>query len=100
MRENTNEKYPRIIIWENVCGAFSSSKGEDFRQVLEQISKIKCENISIPKPQNGKMQDVLWEEHLVLHGESWMHNILESPKDVRESFLSQIYRRRCKRNII
>ena len=54
MRENTNEKYPRIIIWENVCGAFSSSKGEDFRQVLEQISKIKCENISIPKPSKWK----------------------------------------------
>lgn len=50
MREGTNGKYPKIIIWENVCGAFSSSKGEDFRQVLEQISKIKDENISIPKP--------------------------------------------------
>jgi DNA (cytosine-5)-methyltransferase 1 len=31
MREDTNGKYPRYIVWENVPGAFSSNKGEDFR---------------------------------------------------------------------
>lgn len=50
MRYKTNEKYPRWSIWENVPGAFSSNKGEDFRCVLESMCKIKNENFSIPKP--------------------------------------------------
>ncbi|EJW89815.1 protein containing C-5 cytosine-specific DNA methylase domain protein, partial [gut metagenome] len=37
MRRKTNGKYPRWICWENVPGAFSSNKGEDFRAVLEAI---------------------------------------------------------------
>lgn len=34
MRCATDGKYPRFIVWENVPGAFSSNKGEDFRCVL------------------------------------------------------------------
>ena len=40
MRRATNGKYPRWICWENVPGAFSSNKGEDFKIVLEEIIKI------------------------------------------------------------
>ena len=40
MRESTNGKYPRFAVWENVPGAFSSNKGEDFRIVLEELIKI------------------------------------------------------------
>lgn len=40
MREATNGVYPRIALWENVPGAFSSNKGEDFRVVLEELIKI------------------------------------------------------------
>ncbi len=50
MREATNGKYPRYIVWENVPGAFSSNKGEDFRAVLAEICKVKEECVSIPKP--------------------------------------------------
>ena len=50
MREATNGKYPRFIVWENVPGAFSSNKGEDFRAVLEEVCKIKDECVSVPKP--------------------------------------------------
>ena len=50
MREKTNGRYPRFIVWENVCGAFSSSKGEDFRCVLESIVQIKDKTLSISKP--------------------------------------------------
>jgi len=48
MREKTNGKYPRYIVWENVPGAFSSNKGEDFRLVLESICRIKDETASVP----------------------------------------------------
>lgn len=50
MREATNGKNPRYIVWENVPGAFSSNKGEDFRAVLEEICKVKDEQVSVSKP--------------------------------------------------
>lgn len=52
MRCATNGSYPRYIVWENVPGAFSSNKGEDFRAVLEEICKVKDGEFSVP--QSGK----------------------------------------------
>lgn len=40
MKEATNGQYPTFALWENVPGAFSSNKGEDFRVVLEELIKI------------------------------------------------------------
>ena len=40
MREATNGGYPTFALWENVPGAFTSNKGEDFRTVLEELIKI------------------------------------------------------------
>ena len=54
MRCATNGKYPRFIVWENVLGAYSSSGGYDFNQVLEEISKIKNKTLSIPMPENKR----------------------------------------------
>lgn len=48
MREKTNGEKPRYIIWENVTGALNSSKGEDFRAVIEGIARIKYHEVSIP----------------------------------------------------
>jgi DNA (cytosine-5)-methyltransferase 1 len=47
MREQTNGTYPRYIVWENVPGAFSSNKGEDFRTVLEEICRVKDPEVSV-----------------------------------------------------
>ena len=54
MRCATNGKYPRYIVWENVPGAFSSNKGEDFKAVLEAIVGIVCPDTPVPMPENGK----------------------------------------------
>lgn len=51
MRCATNGKYPRFAVWENVVGALSSNKGEDFRCVLKELCKIKIPDISVPKPE-------------------------------------------------
>ena len=64
MREKTNGQKPRYIIWENVTGAFSSNKGEDYRRVLEEITKIKEPELSIPKP-DGK-----WRKAGVIMGDN------------------------------
>lgn len=41
MRCATGGRYPRYIVWENVPGAFSSNKGEDFKAVLRTLSSLK-----------------------------------------------------------
>ncbi len=41
---------PRYMVWENVPGAFSSSEGEDFRAVLEEIVRIKDSSRYVPRP--------------------------------------------------
>ena len=41
---------PRFAVWENVPGAFSSNKGEDFRAVLEAFASIRENDVSIPRP--------------------------------------------------
>ena len=55
MRGATDGKYPRYIVWENVPGAFSSNKGEDFRAVLEEVCKVKDAEVSVPFP--GKWEN-------------------------------------------
>lgn len=57
MRSKTDGRYPRIAVWENVPGAFSSNKGEDFRVVLEELCKVKDCNAVIPRPPKGKWSD-------------------------------------------
>lgn len=49
MREKTNGEKPRYIVWENVPGAFSSNKGEDFKAVLEAVCSVKQSEIDIPR---------------------------------------------------
>ena len=54
MRKNTNGKYPRWAVWENVPGALSSQSGQDFRLVLESLIRIKAPAADVPLPENGR----------------------------------------------
>lgn len=54
MRKNTNGKYPRWAVWENVPGALSSQHGQDFRLVLESLIRIKAPAADVPLPENGR----------------------------------------------
>ena len=55
MKEATNGEYPTFAVWENVPGAYSSNKGEDFRIVLEELEKTACNGADIvSKPPKGK----------------------------------------------
>lgn len=60
MRYATNGRFPQIVIWENVYGAFSSTQGEDFRTVIETLWKI-CEgNDSVPRYAEDKQGRQKW----------------------------------------
>ena len=46
---------PRFMVWENVPGAFSSNKGNDFRAVLEETIRIaEPDAPDVPLPAKGK----------------------------------------------
>ena len=63
MRCKTNDKYPRYLLWENVPGAFSSNKGEDFRCVLEEVARIKDTNIKLSRPEKwSKSGEILGDD--------------------------------------
>ena len=57
---------PRYMVWENVPGAFSSNKAEDFRIVLEELAKVKDPNAVIPLPESGK-----WTNYGCIVGDGW-----------------------------
>lgn len=40
MRDATNGEYPKWAIWENVPGALTSNKGDDFAEVINQMANI------------------------------------------------------------
>lgn len=65
MREATNGRYPAIAVWENVPGAFSSNKGEDFRQVLQQLAGAAGCDTVIPRPVCG------WRTAGIVVGDGW-----------------------------
>lgn len=66
MRLATNGIYPRFAVWENVPGAFSSNKGEDFRTVLEEFIRISEPNAVMPAvPQAG------WAYSDCINGDGW-----------------------------
>jgi len=89
----TNEHIrPRFAVWENVPGAFSSNKGEDFRIVLEELARVKEPEVSIPLPEKGK-----WQTAGEIVGDGWSiawrtldAQYHECPNVDVESSLSQI----------
>ena len=57
---------PRFAVYENVPGAFSSNKGEDFKIVLEELAKVIDKDAVIPMPPKGK-----WTNAGCIVGEGW-----------------------------
>lgn len=66
MRGATNGEYPTFALWENVPGAFSSNKGEDFRIVLEEFVKISEPTATMPPADKGK-----WPYADIIVGDGW-----------------------------
>ena len=66
MRYGTKGRFPTFVVWENVPGAFSSNRGEDFRTVLEELVKIAEPTAVVPDvPQGGWAYADCWR------GDGW-----------------------------
>ena len=81
---------PRFAVWENVPGAFSSNKGEDFKAVLKAIAGVMQDGLDIPRPKKWNHAGGWQAMDGVLPGASMTLNTGECPNDERESTLSQI----------
>jgi len=57
---------PRFMVWENVPGALSSNKSEDFRTVLEETARIAQPDAVVPRPPKGK-----WRTSGCILGSGW-----------------------------
>lgn len=66
MRCATGGRYPRYIVWENVPGAFSSNKGEDFKAVLEAVIGIVEPETEVPMPEKAR-----WPYADLYMGDGW-----------------------------
>ena len=66
MRCATGGRYPRYIVWENVPGAFSSNRGEDFKAVLEAVIGIVEPNAKVPMPEKAR-----WPYADLYMGDGW-----------------------------
>ncbi len=102
MRNATNGKYPTFALWENVPGAFSSNKGEDFRLVLEELIKIAEPNaVMLEVPKSG------WAYADSFSGDGWSlaYRVLNAqywgvPQHRRRIYLVADFRGQCARKIL
>lgn len=88
-----NDIKPRYMVWENVPGAFSSNKGQDFKPYLKKQSallKKKTSPIFLSLMAVGTTQGVSWETDSPLLGEFSTRSFGECPNVAVESHLSQI----------
>ena len=75
MRCKTNGEKPRFIVWENVPGAFSSNKGQDFKAVLEAVIGVKEPSASMPAPEKKGWPDA---DYYVGDGWSVAYRVLDA----------------------
>lgn len=102
MRVKTNGIYPRFAVWENVPGAFSSNRGEDFRLVLKEFIKITEPNAVMPAvPQAG------WAYADCISGDGWSiaYRVFDAqywgvPQRRRRIYLVADFRGECAQEIL
>ncbi len=75
MRCKTNGTKPRFIVWENVPGAFSSNKGQDFKAVLEAVIGVKEPAATVPAPDKKGWPDA---DYYVGDGWSVAYRVLDA----------------------
>jgi DNA (cytosine-5)-methyltransferase 1 len=54
MKNATGDEYPKFAILENVPGMYSSNRGRDFLEVINELIRVKDETLSAPMPEKGK----------------------------------------------
>lgn len=87
MLNATSGKYPKYFIWENVLGAFSSTKGVTFRQCLAKSHKPIFQCLDLEDGQEAEWYEA---RDVKSHGECLTLNIGAFPGIERESSLLRV----------
>jgi len=101
MRDATNGRYPTFAIWENVPGAFSSNKGEDFRIVLEEFVKIHEPSATMPTAEKGwPYADIIMADGFSLAYRTMDLQFWGCPQRRRRIYLVADFRSECAGEIL
>ena len=102
MRDATNGVYPRFAVWENVPGAFSSNRGEDFRTVLEKLIQVAEPSAVMPDVPKGG-----WAYADSYRGDGWSiaYRVFDAqywgvPQRRRRIYLVADFRGECAREVL
>lgn len=84
---------PRYLVWENVCGAYSSNRGRDFHAVLEEIARIAEPGFSL----SGLPEKWKWTKAGAIDGDGWSiawrtHDTKDWGKTIRDSRTGNVIR--------
>lgn len=84
---------PRYLVWENVCGAYSSNGGRDFHAVLEEIARIAEPGFSL----SGLPEKWKWTKAGAIDGDGWSiawrtHDTKDWGKTIRDSRTGNVIR--------
>ena len=84
---------PRYLVWENVCGAYSSNGGRDFHAVLEEIARIAEPGFSL----SGLPEKWKWTKSGAIDGDGWSiawrtHDTKDWGKTIRDSRTGNVIR--------
>lgn len=96
MRYATFGAYPKYAVWENVPGAFSSNKGEDFHAVLQSLCRSSTPTLLFLDLRthggglNGPAPGQFWQTTTRWRGELWMPSTGAFPNVACASRLSSI----------
>ena len=90
MRCATDGKYPRYIVWENVPGAFSSTRARTSSPSSKKSARSKDTKFILLDLRDGQTPGKSWQTISVSHGGYLMRSTGESPSAENVSTLSQI----------
>lgn len=100
MREATDNQNPRFIVWENVTGAFSSNKGADFREVIQEIVNVRYKNVSVPQSEKWHTGGLIVEDDFSLAWRVFDAQYWGVPQRRKRIYLVADFRGQCAGKIL
>ena len=100
MREATNGKYPKILVWENVSAALSSNNGDDFYCVLSELCGLMGDKLPTARPERWTAAGEILGESYSLAWRTFDAQYWGVPQRRRRIFLVMDFRGQCARDIL
>lgn len=100
MRNATNGKYPKIVVWENVSGALSSNNGQDFQCVLSEFCGLLSQKLPAARPEKWSKSGELLADNGSIAWRTLDAQYWGVPQRRRRIFLVVDFRGQCAGEIL